>query len=75
MLNYIEENCKLPPLEKPLYDEDSDTWDLYFEEKGNCHWTLEDDLICIPFEDKYEADKCFLNAMSLMDEQAQAPAG
>ena len=75
MIDYIKENCKLPPLEKPLYDKDSDTWDLYFEEKGNCHFILEDDLICIPFDDKYEADKCFLNAMSLMDEQMQVPVG
>ena len=75
MLDYIELNCKLPPLEKPLYDEDSDTWDLYFEEKDNPHPYIEDDLICIPFDDKYEADKCFLNAMSLMDEQVQVPVG
>ena len=75
MLDYIELNCKLPPLEKPLYDEDSDTWDLYFEEKDNPHPYIEDDLICIPFDDKYEADKCFLNAMSLMDEQMQVPVG
>ena len=75
MLDYIELNCKLPPLEKPLYDADSDTWDLYFEEKDNPHPYIEDDLICIPFDDKYEADKCFLNAMSLMDEQMQVPVG
>ena len=75
MIDYIKLNCELPPLEKPLYDKDSDTWDLYFKEKDNLHPYLEDDLICIPFEDKYEADKCFLNAMSLMDEQVQVPAG
>lgn len=33
MINYIEANCKLPPLEdKPCYDKESGLWELYFEE-------------------------------------------
>ena len=73
MLNYIKENCGLPPLEKPLYDEDSNTWDLYFEEKlGDNPYNLEGDLICIPFEDKYEADCTFINAVE-WHKESQVP--
>tara|TARA_A200000159_G_scaffold142719_1_gene146432 strand:- start:857 stop:1126 length:270 start_codon:yes stop_codon:yes gene_type:complete len=33
MLDYIEANCVLPPLEnKPSYNEESGLWELYFEE-------------------------------------------
>jgi len=35
MNNYIKEYCVLPPLEKPLYDKDSDTWDVWFELRKN----------------------------------------
>ena len=73
MLNYIKEYCKLPPLEKPLHDEDSDTWDLYFEEKsGNNPYNMEGDLICIPFEDKYVADCTFVNAMEWHKEMRES---
>ncbi len=67
MIDYIKENCELPPLEKPLYDEDSDTWDLYFEEKDNHkHWVLnETELISLPFETKEEADDMFQQSMEI----------
>jgi hypothetical protein len=67
MLDYIKENCQLPALEKPLYDADSDTWDLYFEEK-ECDWFPYPDaqLICIPFEDKTEADIVWIGANELI---------
>ena len=60
-VEYIKEYCKLPPLEAPLYDEDADTWDLWFEEK-QCSWFPypEEGLLAIPFEDKYEAQKAYL---------------
>jgi hypothetical protein len=71
MINYIKENCELPPLEKPLYDEDSDTWDLYFEEKGNCHWVLEDDLICLPFDTQEEASQIFNESLEIHAQELQ----
>jgi len=56
MINYIKENCKLPPLNRPEYDSDTDTYDLYFEEKeeGN-PYNLEQELICVAFETLEEA--------------------
>jgi hypothetical protein len=71
MIDYIETNCQLPPLEKPLYDEDSDTWDLWFEEKGNQHFILEDDLICLPFESQEEATQMFNLATELHNEELE----
>ena len=50
MIDYIKENCELPPIESPLYDADTETWDLYFEEKGNHHPYLRNDLVCLPFD-------------------------
>ena len=69
MINYIKENCELPPLEKPLYDEDSDTWDLWFEEKGNCHFVLEDELICLPFDTQEEASQIFSESLEIHAEE------
>jgi hypothetical protein len=69
MIDYIKENCKLPPLEKPLYDEDSDTWDLWFEEKGNCHFVLEDDLICVPFDTQEEANQILRKCLEIHEEE------
>jgi len=76
MIDYIKENCELPPLEKPLYDEDSDTWDLYFEEKDNHnHWVLnETELISLPFETKEEAEDVFQQSMDVHHEQIKAEA-
>jgi uncharacterized Rmd1/YagE family protein len=71
MIDYIKLNCELPPLEKPLYDEDSDTWDLYFEEKGNWHPNLQDDLICLPFESQQEATQIFNESLEIHAEEQQ----
>ena len=71
MIDYIEANCQLPPLEKPLYDKDSDTWDLWFEEKDNWHPYIEDDLICLPFESQEEATQMFNQAMELHNEELE----
>ena len=40
MMDYIEANCELPPLDNPVYCEESDQWDLWFAEtsKDNCPW-------------------------------------
>ena len=59
MIDYIKLNCELPPIEKPLYDMDTQTWDLYFEEKDNPHPYLENDLVCLPFDSHEEATQIF----------------
>ena len=58
MIDYIKENCKLPPLNRPQYDADSDTYDIYFEEKeeGN-PYDLQQEMICLAFETLEEAQK------------------
>lgn len=73
MLNYIEQNCQLPPLERPLYDEDAGTWDLWMEEKGNQHFVLDDELICVPFETKEEAEETYEQAIKLHAEEVPQP--
>jgi len=66
MIDYITENCQLPPLEAPLYDEDSATYDLWFDERA-CSWHPYPDpqMIPIPFDTKAEADKVFNQVMEL----------
>jgi hypothetical protein len=64
MIDYIEANCKLPPLEEPLYDADSDTWDLWFEEYFP-KWYKKDaeeqpELICLSFESREELEETLL---------------
>ena len=71
MIEYIEENCVLPPLEAPLYDEDADTYDLWFDEK-ECLWHPYPDpqLICMPFETKEEATEMYNKAMEIHNDRA-----
>ena len=66
MLDYIKENCKLPPLNRPEYDSDTETYDLYFEEKeyGN-PYGLETEMICLPFETLEEANETLKQALEL----------
>ena len=66
MLDYIKENCKLPPLNRPEYDSDTETYDLYFEEKeyGN-PYDLETEMICLPFETLEEANETLKQALEL----------
>ena len=64
MLDYIKENCKLPPLNRPQFDEDSDTWDIHFTEKDGS------DLICLPFETLEEANETLNQALELYYEKA-----
>jgi len=65
MINYIKENCKLPPLNRPEYDSDTDTYDLYFEEneEGN-PYNLEQELICVAFETLEEAQKTLTQVLT-----------
>jgi len=66
MLDYIEENCQLPPLNRPEYDSDTETYDLYFEEKeyGN-PYNLEKELICLSFETLEEANETLKQALEV----------
>ena len=69
-LDYIKENCKLPPLNRPEYDSDTETYDLYFEEKeyGN-PYDLEQELVCLPFETLEEAQETLKQALELYYEE------
>lgn len=56
MIEYIKEYCELPPLNRPEYDDNTDTWDLYFAEKETYNpYNLEQELICLPFDTLKEA--------------------
>jgi len=66
MIDYITENCELPPLNRPEYDDDTDTWDLYFAEKQEyCPYNLEQELICIPFDTLEEAQGTLKQSLEL----------
>jgi len=68
MIDYIKENCELPPLNRPEYDEDTDTWDLYFAEKeAYCPYNLEQELICLPFDTLEEAQETLKQALELYE--------
>ena len=70
MLNYIHEYCELPPLNRPEYDDDTGTWDLYFAEKQEyCPYNLEQELICLPFDTLEEAQETLKQALELYYEQ------
>ena len=65
MIDYIKEYCELPPMEKPLYDEDSDTWDVWFELKEDAKFPYEEsNILPIPFDTKEEADEAYNWAFS-----------
>ena len=58
-LDYIKENCQLPPLNRPQYDADTETYDIYFGEKmdGGNPYGLEQEMICLPFDTLEEANE------------------
>jgi|19_taG_2_1085344.scaffolds.fasta_scaffold12813_5 hydroxylamine reductase (hybrid-cluster protein) len=63
MINYVEANCALPPLSRPQYDEDSDTWDIHFQDKED------GEVICLAFESLEEAQQLLKQALSLQETQ------
>ena len=70
MIDYIKENCDLPPLNRPQYDADSDTYDIYFtEKKGYNPYDLEEEMICLPFETLEEANETLKQALELYHEE------
>ena len=67
MIDYIKENCELPPLNRPQYDEDTETYDIYFGEKmdGGNPYGLEQEMICLPFDTLEEANETLKQALEL----------
>ena len=65
MIDYIKEYCELPPLTRPEYDSDSDTWDIYFAEKmdGPNPYGLEQEMICLAFDTLEEATETLKQAL------------
>lgn len=65
-LDYIKENCELPPLNRPQYDEDTETYDIHFAEKeGGNPYGLEQEVICLAFETLEEANETLQEALDL----------
>jgi hypothetical protein len=57
---YIDAVCQGEPLDKPSYDSEADTWDLYFEESPtNYHLDTTQDLLSVSFESKAEAYRAY----------------
>ena len=58
--SYIEAVCEGKPLEKPSYNQDSDTWSLWFEESDTpYHPYFQRDLIEVHFESQTEAESAY----------------
>jgi len=71
MIDYIKEFCELPPLNRPQYDEDTETYDIYFAEKmdGGNPYDLEQEMICLAFESLEEANETLKQALELYHEE------
>jgi hypothetical protein len=68
MIEYIKEYCELPPLNRPEFDDDTGTWDLYFAEKEVYNpYRLEQELICVPFDTLEEAQATLKQALELYE--------
>jgi hypothetical protein len=67
MIDYIEANCELPPYNShPNYCEDSDMWDVWFEEKATFNaYGLPTEPICVSFETLEEARETIKKTMEL----------
>ena len=66
-LDYIKEYCELPPLNRPQYDEDTQTWDIHFAEKmdGGNPYNLEQEMICLAFDTLEEASETLTEALEI----------
>lgn len=60
MHNYIDAVCEGLPLDKPSFNEDSEQWELYFEE-SHTPWHPYDqrDLIAVSFDSAEEAEQSY----------------
>ena len=70
--DYIDAVCIGEPFDKPTYDDDSGTWDLYFEESANEHhpYFNEAELICVSFDSRAEADEAYAHYSQSTKEQS-----
>ena len=73
MIDYIEADCIVPPLNShPEYDEESDTWDVYFEEREGANpYELETELICIALDTMEEAQDLIRKSVDLYYKETQ----
>ena len=64
---YINAVCTGEPFDKPSYDADTDTWDLYFEESPTPHhpYFNEAELLCVSFNSQAEADEAYAHYSQL----------
>ena len=67
MIDYIEANCIVPPLNShPNYDDESGTWDVWFEEsEGPNPYGLPTEPICIALDTLEEAQVLIRKAVQL----------
>jgi hypothetical protein len=64
MIDYIKEYCDISSMTEPLYDRDSDTWDLMSETSENNYFPYEtDDVVHLQFESKAEAEETYNEAI------------
>ena len=75
-LDYIKENCQLPPLNRPQYDEDCGTWDIHFAEKmdGGNPYNLEQQTICLAFDTLEEANETLKQSLEVYHEESTQKA-
>jgi hypothetical protein len=60
MNDYIDAVCEGVPLEAPKYDNDSDTWSVWFEESDTSwHPYFDRDLIEVHFDSQTEAESAY----------------
>ena len=73
MINYVEANCIVPPLNShPKYDEESDTWDVWFEEsEGSNPYGLPTEPICIALDTLEEAQVLIRKSVELSHKETQ----
>lgn len=58
---YTDAVCIGEPFDKPTYDDDSGTWDLYFEESSTPHHPYfdEGELLCVSYDTQEQAEEVF----------------
>lgn len=60
MNNYIDAVCEGQPLDRPNFNNESEAWELYFEESPTpWHPYDERDLIAVSFESAEDADQAY----------------
>lgn len=67
MIEYVKANCVVPPLNShPNYDDDTDTWDVWFEEKVDYNpYGLLTEPICIALDTLEEAQELIQKSLEL----------